>query len=166
MYQIGDKVVYGNIGVCVVLDISELDFMDNGKVYYTLQPYYDENKTIYAPLEGHKHKIRPIITKEEAEAFIEKLPFIEPETYTNEKERREAYKEVILSADMNRWASMIHFIYKKEQERLAKGQKVSAHYLEEMKGVEKLLLGELAAVLEIPLEEMKEYLLKELPVHA
>ena len=35
MYQTGDKVVYGNIGVCVVVDISELDFMDNGKEYYT-----------------------------------------------------------------------------------------------------------------------------------
>lgn len=163
MYQTGDKVVYGNIGVCVVVNISELDFMDNGKVYYTLRPYYDENKTIYAPLEGHKHKIRPMITKEEAKDFIEKLPDIKPGNYGNEKERREAYREAILSADMNQWASMIHFIYRKEQERLTKGQKVSAHYLEEMKGVEKLLLGELAAALEIPFEEIKGYLSKELP---
>lgn len=162
MYQTGDKVVYGNIGVCVVVDISELDFMDNDKVYYTLRPYYDENKTIYAPLEGHKHKIRPMITKGEAEAFIEKLPSIEPGSYGNEKERREAYKEVILSADMDKWASMIHYIYNRERERRAKGQKISAHYLEEMKNVEKLLLGELAAALGISLEEMKKNLGKGL----
>ncbi len=161
MYQTGDKVVYGNIGVCVVVDISELDFMDNGKEYYTLQPYYDENKTIYAPVHGHKHKMRPMIAKEEAKRFIEKLPSIESGDYGNEKERREAYREAILSADMDQWASMIHYIYKREQERLAKGQKISAHYLEEMKGVEKLLLGELAAALEVSVDKVKEYIANE-----
>lgn len=158
MYQIGEYVVYGNVGVCQVMDIAELDFMDDHELYYTLQPYYEENRTIYAPLEGHKHKMRLMITKEEAEEFIEKLPHIEPGNYENEKERKEAYRDVILSGDMDQWASMIHYIYRKEQVRAAKGQKVSAHYLEEMRGVEKLLLGELAAALEIPFEKMKGYI--------
>ena len=61
---------------------------------------------------------------------------------------------------------MIHFIYRKEQERLAKGQKVSAHYLEEMKGVEKLLLGELAAALEISVDEVRNQLAGEVAVPA
>lgn len=158
MYQKDDKVIYGNVGVCKVIDISELDFMNDDKLYYTLQPYYDENRVIYAPVDGHKHKIRPIISKEEAEEFIEKLPHIAPGEYSNEKERKEAYHEVILSANIEKWASMIHYIHKKEEERAAKGQKISTHYLEEMKGVEKLMLGELAAALMIPFPQMKEYI--------
>lgn len=112
MYQIGDKVIYGNIGVCVVLDISQLD-------------------------------------------FIGRLPFMESKEYGNEKERKEAYRMAILSADLEQWASMIHFIYRKEQERLGKGQKVSSHYLEEMRGVERLMLGELAAALDTTMDEVK-----------
>ena len=162
MYQTGDKVVYGNVGVCKVLEISELDFMDDHKMYYTLQPYYDDNRTIYAPLEGHKHKIRPMISKEEAESFIEKLPTIEPGNYENEKERKEAYRDVILSGDMTKWASMIHYIYRREQQRAAKGQKISAHYLEEMRGVERLLLGELAAAMDIPFDQMKDHIVNQL----
>lgn len=57
---------------------------------------------------------------------------------------------------------MIHFIYKKEQERAAKGQKISTHYLEEMKGIERLLLGELAAALTVPFPQMKEYIIGKL----
>lgn len=162
MYQKEDKVIYGNVGVCKVLDVSELDFMDDHKLYYTLQPLYEESRTIYAPVEGHKHTIRPIISKEEAEEFIEKLPDIEPGSYANEKERKEAYHDVILSGDMKKWASMIHFIYKKEQERAAKGQKISTHYMEEMKGVEKLLLGELAAALSMPVHQMKQFIVQKL----
>lgn len=162
MYQKEDKVIYGNIGVCKVVDVAELDFMEDHKLYYTLQPYYDENRTIYAPVEGHKHRIRPIISREEAENFIKKLPTIEAGSYASEKERKEAYHEVILSGDMEKWASMIHYIYRREQERAAKGQKISTHYLEEMKGVEKLLLGELAVALSIPLAGMKAYIMEEL----
>ena len=61
---------------------------------------------------------------------------------------------------------MIHFIYKREQERLAKGQKISAHYLEEMKGVEKLLLGELAAAMEISVDEVRAAIANEAAVSA
>ncbi len=164
MYQIGDKVVYGNIGVCIVMDISELDFMDNGKEYYTLRPYYEENKVIYSPVDSQKQKLRPMITKEEAEAFIVKLPTIEPGNYANEKERKEAYRDAILSGSMDKWASMIHYIYRKEQERMAKGQRISAHYMEELKGIEKLLLGELAAALDISMDDVKVYLEKELSI--
>lgn len=162
MYQTGDKVVYGNVGVCQVIDVSELDFMEDHQLYYTLQPYYEENRTIYVSIKSHKHKMRPMVSKEEAEDFIKRLPTIQPDSYGNEKERKEAYKDVILSGDMERWASMIHCIYQKEQERTARGQKISSHYLEEMKGVEKLLLGELGAALGIPMEDMRDYITSRL----
>lgn len=162
MYQKNEDVVYGNVGVCTVKDISELDFMSDRKLYYTLQPRYEENRIIYAPVEGHKHKIRPIITKDEAEQFIERLPSIEAGKYANEKERKEAYHEILLSGNMEKWASMIRFIHRKEEERAARGQKVAAHYTEEMKVVERLLLGELAVALEIPFGQMKSYITKKL----
>ncbi|MDO4555355.1 MAG: CarD family transcriptional regulator [Lachnospiraceae bacterium] len=158
MFQKDEIVVYGIVGVCKVTDISELDFMADKKMYYTLQPLYDDNRMIYTPVEGHKHKMRPIISKEEAMKFIDRLPTIECGKYANEKERKEAYHEILLSGNLERWASMIHFIYQKEQERAAKGQKISTHYMEEMKSVEKLLLGELAAALDIPMTQMKSYI--------
>ena len=63
---------------------------------------------------------------------------------------------------MEKWASMIRFIHRKEEERAARGQKVAAHYTEEMKVVERLMLGELAVALEIPFGQMKSYITKKL----
>lgn len=158
MYKKNQIVVYGNVGVCEITGISELDFMEDKKLYYTLKPLYEENRVIYTPVEGHKHRMRPIISKTEAEAFVKRLPSIKAGKYANEKERKEAYHEILLSGNIEKWASMICFIYQKEQERAAKGQKVSTHYTEEMKGIERLLYGELATALQIPLSGVKDYL--------
>ncbi|HIT89333.1 MAG TPA: transcriptional regulator, partial [Candidatus Merdenecus merdavium] len=42
MYQIDAYVVYGNVGVCKVLDIGTFDMggVDNKKLYYTLEPLH------------------------------------------------------------------------------------------------------------------------------
>jgi CarD family transcriptional regulator len=162
MYQKNENIVYGNVGVCTIMDISELDFMMDQKLYYTLKPFYEENRVIYAPVEGHKHKMRPVISKEEAEEFIDRMPSIEAGKYANEKERKEAYHEVLLSGNMDMWASMIRFIRRREKERAARGQKTSAHYNEEVKAVEKLLLGELAVALGIPIKQVRTYISQRL----
>jgi CarD family transcriptional regulator len=150
MYQKNENIVYGNVGVCTIMDISELDFMMDQKLYYTLKPLYEEHRVIYAPVEGHKHKMRPVISREEAEEFIDRMPSIEAGKYANEKERREAYHEVLLSGNMDMWASMIRFIRRREKEN------------EEVKAVEKLLLGELAVALGIPINQVRTYISKRL----
>ena len=75
MFNRGEKVFYGQTGVCIVEDISEKAFNKNLKgLYYTLRPIYQHNNIIYAPACSNKIFIRKIISEYEAQKLIETVP--------------------------------------------------------------------------------------------
>ena len=75
MFNKGDKVFYGQTGVCVVEEVSEKALTKNLKrLYYTLRPIYQHNNIIYAPALSDKVFIRKIISKAEAQRLIKSVP--------------------------------------------------------------------------------------------
>ena len=71
MFQPGELLVYGTTGVCRVEEITTPDITraDRGRRYYLLKPLYQDG-VIYAPVDSDKVPIRPVISREEAEALI------------------------------------------------------------------------------------------------
>ena len=95
MYKKGEYVIYGSSGVCQVGDVTTLD-IDNvpkDREYYVLFPK-NNGGTIYVPVDVANTKMRKVITKEEAEQLIEKIPTIQPIEISNEKFLEESYKNV------------------------------------------------------------------------
>ena len=80
MYPEGTLLVYGRNGVCKVLSVGEAPFRgaDPHRLYYTLSPLYG-NETIYVPVDT-RVLLRPILTREEAEALIRSIPSIQAQT--------------------------------------------------------------------------------------
>ena len=77
MFNKGDRIFYGQTGVCVVEDISEKVLTKNHKrLYYTLKPLYQQNNIIYAPVESEKVFMREIISVDEAKKLIQTVPDI------------------------------------------------------------------------------------------
>lgn len=77
MFKIGDKIVYGETGVCIVTDICEKEFIrNNKKSYYVLKPILNSGNVIYAPVESGKIPMRNIISKETALKLINDIPKI------------------------------------------------------------------------------------------
>ena len=70
MFQAGELLVYGSTGVCRVEEITELDHTvrDRGRRYYVLKPLWQDG-VIYAPVDSEKVPMRPVISREEAEAL-------------------------------------------------------------------------------------------------
>lgn len=66
MFEKGDFIVYGTVGVCQVDDISKTDFSDNDKLYYRLIPKFEANRTIGIPVDTTKVMMRSIMTRREA----------------------------------------------------------------------------------------------------
>ena len=86
MYKKGEYVIYGSSGVCQVGDVTTLD-IDNvpkDREYYVLFPQ-NHGGTVYVPVDVASTKMRKVITKEEAEQLIEKIPTIQPIEISNEK---------------------------------------------------------------------------------
>ena len=82
MFKKGEYILYGTVGVCQVEGISKPDFSNNDKVYYSLVPKFDQDTTIYIPVDSPKVKMREIMTRQEAEQFILALPSVEDPRHT------------------------------------------------------------------------------------
>jgi len=72
MFQIGDRIVYGNNGICSVerIDVPDFQTFERGKQYYFLR-CEEDNSRIYAPVDTCL-PMRKIMTQEEAAARVGK----------------------------------------------------------------------------------------------
>lgn len=151
MFQVGDRIVYGNSGVCTVAAIEPMD--RGGKDYYTLQPFFG-SEVIYIPVDTQIF-MRPALTREEAEELIAQIPCIESEHCADKNfvTMKEHYEKSFNSHECEDLVQLIKGIYDKGQR--GKLGVVDQRY---MKRAEDLLYGELAVALEIEREEVLPYI--------
>lgn len=74
MYKIGEKIIYGKTGVCVVESIEEKTVPGGKRPYYTLKPMYQQNNVIYAPADSDKIFMRPLISREMPKGSLKAYP--------------------------------------------------------------------------------------------
>ncbi len=162
MFSVGDLVVYGKTGVCRVEGQCEKELLKNQKrMYYVLKPANSDNSVIYAPTDSDKVFIRPIISKSEAEELILKIPQISEE---NGKRilTKEEYEEKIKTHRCEDLVGLTNNLYNKKKSALENRKKPGFVDEKYMALAEKLLFGELAAALEIPIEDVKKYISQKL----
>ncbi len=150
MYSVGQYVVCGNKGVCTIEDITTLDIsgVDKAKLYYILKPQYISASTVYVPVENAA-SLREVLTREEAERLIEKIPDILPLKITNEKTVEQEYRSCMRSNDSTEWIRVIKTIHGRRQKRQQAGRKETAVDGRYIKMAEDSLYGELAVALGI-----------------
>ncbi len=160
MFQVKDKVVYGTHGVCEIAEIGKLSMSvaDKKRKYYTLYPVYQKESAIYVPVDSEKIKMRPVITRDEIQSLLEKIPQLENIWVANEREREVQYKEALLSCDCQELIRVIKTIYLRKKSRVRDGKKVAAVDERYYRQAEEQLYGELAYVLGIDKEEVEDYI--------
>ena len=156
MYAIGDKIIYGSSGVCVVTEICTPNFSreERGRKYYKLRPVYG-TETIYAPVDTQTF-MRPVITKEEADALISRIPEIDEQVCTSHSitALRQQYEEFFRAHNCEAYISLVKGIYSKGQT----GKKLGQTDQRYMKRAEDVLYGELAVALDIAPNEVPAYI--------
>lgn len=94
MYHIGDYIVKSTNGVCEVKDIVNPDFVsDHSKLYYELIPLSDQNAILYIPVDKTDGVFRAVMTEQEAQELIDKIPAIHETSVKSEKERERVIKQ-------------------------------------------------------------------------
>lgn len=168
MYQTGQYILYGKTGVCQVegTDSQAIPREKGTRLYYVLRPLY-QNGSILAPVDNVDNGViptRPIMSRKEAQAFIEELPALKSEPYYNQNltQLREHYREQLGSLTGRDLALLICSIYFKKQETRAANKKLGMVDQQFMDEAESLLYGELAAALGIDRDEVKDYISKTL----
>lgn len=164
MYEVGDYIVYGTNGVCMVGAVGKIDssIMDNKRIYYTLIPFYSKSGKIYVPADSDKVEMRKILTKEEALAIVDEIDEIDELGITDEKTREMQYKEAFQTHDCHEYVRIIKTIYSREQERIAEKKRLTATDERYYKMAEDYLFGELGVALSKDRNEVKNTIMEKI----
>jgi len=164
MYQAGQFILYGKTGVCRVEGTTSQPAPKEKatRLYYVLCPLY-QSGSILALVENVDSGMiftRPIMSRDEVQAFIEDLPALKSEPYYNQNlgQLREHYREQLGSLIGRDLALLIYSIYRKKQEAVTGKRKLGAVDQQFMDKAEGLLYGELAAALDIDRDTVKSYI--------
>lgn len=127
MFEVGEYVVCGSKGVCVVEKITTLDIagVDKERKYYILKPKYQKGSTVYVPVDSPKDSLRPVIGREEAQRLVDGISDVPLLIITNEKLTEQIYKECLRSGSCREWVRIIRTIWLRKQERQQAGDRKS-----------------------------------------
>ena len=165
-YQVGDRVVYGIHGVCLVADVEEQRTAGEVTQYYVLQPVYDDKGKVFVPVgnERLERKMRRILSKEEIYELIQEMPSKDPIWIADDAVRKEQYRQILLAGDRRELVRLIKTLYLRQQEQSAKGKKLYKNDEKVMKEAEKMLYEEFAHVLDISPSQVLPFIMQQIEV--
>lgn len=163
LYSIGETVICGTEGPCTITAIGDpgLGKRTKGKTYYTLRPVYRPDATLYVPEEREEERMRPVLSKEEALACVERLRDTKEVSVTSERTREQEYREVMYRGgclNCDDLARISKTIYGRKQERDRTGKRLTELDQRYYQMAQEKLLQELSVSLEMTVEETDRYI--------
>lgn len=151
MYQIGDLVVYGSIGVCKVDGFSYPD--KSAKAFYCLSPLY-QSGVIHTPVESEKVPLRPVMSAEAADALLSQLPTLRVEIFKERtiQQLAQKYQAVLQSGDPLQLMALSLSVQLKRRQAEAQNRRLGMVDERYGRQAERLLFGELAVALNTSLD--------------
>ncbi|HNY00520.1 MAG TPA: CarD family transcriptional regulator [Oscillospiraceae bacterium] len=152
MFEVGDKIIYNENGVCTVADVGPIEMGSGDRLYYTLSPMVGTG-TFYAPVDS-KVYMRSVMTKTEAETFIDSIPRIEPAVCHDVRFTHvdAFYKEMFRKHTCEALVALLKGIY--GQERANRSNRIDTV----TKRAKEILNGELSVATGIPYEKIEDYI--------
>ena len=160
MFAVGEKIVYGEHGVCTVDKVAPLDMsgVSKNKLYYHLSPLIGSG-TYFTPVDSDAF-MRPVMGRQEAEALIDAMPGIEPAICLDNRFNHvdAFYKELFRTHSCEVLVSIVKGLNSRMAERKTKSSRAEAT----MKRAKEMLHGELAVALDMDISEVEPYILSRI----
>lgn len=156
MFSVGDKIVYGENGVCTVDKIEPLAVSGAPKdrLYYHLSPLVGSG-TYFTPVDSSAY-MRPVMSREEAEALIDAIPDIEPAICNDNRFNHvdAFYKELFRLHSCEALVAIVKGLRSRMAERKTRSSRAEAT----MRRAKDMLHGELSVALGIDMKEVEGYI--------
>lgn len=156
MYAIGDKIVYGENGVCTVYAIAPLSMSgtDENKLYYHLRPLIGSG-TYFTPVDSGAF-MRPVISREEAEALIAAIPGIAPAICNDSRFNHvdAFYKELFKQHTCEALVAIVKGLRQRISGKKTRSSRAEAT----MRRAKDMLHGELAVALGMEVDAVEQYI--------
>lgn len=156
MFKINDYVVYKKV-VCKIKNIKKHTVTNVD--CYTLIPIDDNSLTIDVPVDNPCGNIRTIISKEEVNQIIDKIPNIPPIDNINEKMIEVEYKRLLASGTHEDLIKIIKTTYLRNNSRLSNKKKPGEKDNTYFNKAEKLLYNEFAVAMNLNINDTKQYVI-------
>lgn len=161
----GEYVIYGKVGVCLVLDCCFQSFgKDTGEQYYALKPKNDPRSTLYVPCGNEKlmARLRPLLTKEEIDEILQGVSPDDFPWNEDKNERTSFYRTVLSSFDHRQLVRLIRTLYAKKEEKARLGKKLFALDETVLADAVRLVEDEFSLVLGISPSGVEDYVLSHM----
>ena len=153
MYSVGDKIVYGESGVCTVEAVSPHEAGED-RLYYHLRPLVGSGM-YFSPVDSGAF-MRPVMSREEAESFVATIPGIEPAVCSDSRFNHvDAYYRELFKQHTS---EALVAVIKGMKIRIAEKKSRSSRADMTIKRAKDMLYGELSVALGIEIGEVEQYI--------
>ena len=156
MYSIGEKIIYGENGVCTVSKVAPLESSGaSEKLFYHLEPLIGSG-IYFTPVDSGAF-MRPVISREEAEALIDAMPSIEPAVCRDNRFNHvdAFYKELFRQHSCEALVAIVKGLRERMSEKKTKSSRAEST----MRRARDMLHGELSIALDMDISEVEPYIL-------
>lgn len=161
MWNEDDLVVHESLGVCRVTEIQKKNRPPRD--YYVLAPLYDKNSILYVPVDSQQMPLRPVMSQNEALSLIEQIPDLEDLKFVSLSDEKLQAATILSSGDQLRLAQLAKTMYHLQ---LSRSRSKSKNTFSTDRGIlrqaERLLFGELAIALDLPIDQVPEFISQQL----
>ena len=162
MFKVGDHVVYGTNGVCLISDITPSPFdKRDTRTFYVLKPLSGASTSlIYTPVDNDRVPMRPLLDRREAEALlsdIDRIPCLE---VGEERARRMAYRQAIAAAEPRMYIALIKTVDSRRVEFCGTQRRLPDFEIEYDAVARRHLYTELSVALGRPIKDFEGYMAK------
>lgn len=168
MFMKNEYVFYASGGICRIEDVclAPLDGMPQDRLYYVMHPIHDRNSVMYIPVDSDRVFLRRLMTREEAEELVERIPYITAINEPNSKLLREKYNEAMKTHEPMDWVRVIKTVYLRANEAGTPSRRISETERNFAETARKHLYSELSLALGVPENGMEQYITESVEKNA
>lgn len=160
MWQVGDRVVYSNQGVCDITGIQQIAQGGQTKDYLTLVPVNQPENRLYIPMHNETalSKMVPLLTEDALHQLLSSEVVRADMWEPVENKRKQIYHDLLSQGNRESLMAMVHTLYTVRSRQRALGRRL--HIADELflRDTERRLAEEISFVLGMEQDDARKYL--------
>lgn len=159
MFELGQTVLYGTEGVCIIDRIEQMKVNRVRTKYYVLKPVHRDGATVFVPMDNELllAKMRPILSREEIDTILTHVHDDEVAWIEDHNERKQVFQSILGTGNCTQILRMLRTLYLRRQQLIERGKHLRSSDDQILRDAEKLLDDEFAWVLQIPRQQVSAY---------
>ncbi len=162
MFKVNDKIMYGQMGACIISSVEEKEIGSQKKLYYVINPVNSIKTTIFCPVDSDKIRIRKLISREEVMNLVKIMPDVNAQWIENDSLRKIRQDEILRNGNHEELIKLIKILYLKKQQCAQNNKKFHIADQRAMDTAEKLLYSEFALILGIDEQQVLPFIMGQL----